>query len=83
MNDEPMSGIQKAVFWIEYVIRHRGAKYLTSPLKDTSWYSFLLLDVIIFMFSIVFILFFGFYKISTMVVHSCFRKMKQIKLKNS
>uniref|UniRef100_A0A1Y1NHP0 Glucuronosyltransferase n=1 Tax=Photinus pyralis TaxID=7054 RepID=A0A1Y1NHP0_PHOPY len=44
--DQPMTGIEKAVWWTEYVIRHRGAKHLRSPLLDMPWYQYLLLDVI-------------------------------------
>lgn len=44
--DQPMSGLEKAVWWTEYVIRHKGAKHLRSPLLDVPWYQYLLLDVI-------------------------------------
>ncbi|KAK5638207.1 hypothetical protein RI129_012502 [Pyrocoelia pectoralis] len=44
--DQPMTGIEKAVWWTEYVIRHKGAKHLRSPLLDIPWYQYLLLDVI-------------------------------------
>ncbi|KAB0790863.1 hypothetical protein PPYR_14950 [Photinus pyralis] len=44
--DQPMSGLEKAIWWTEYVIRHKGAKHLRSPLLDLPWYQYLLLDVI-------------------------------------
>ncbi|XP_031331317.1 UDP-glucuronosyltransferase 2B33-like [Photinus pyralis] len=44
--DQPMTGIEKAVWWTEYVIHHSGAKHLRSPLLDIPWYQYLLLDVI-------------------------------------
>ncbi|KAJ8974384.1 hypothetical protein NQ317_006163 [Molorchus minor] len=44
--DVPMTGIDKAVWWIEYVIRHKGAKHLRSPAADIPLYQYLLLDVI-------------------------------------
>ncbi|XP_031331314.1 UDP-glucuronosyltransferase 2A1-like isoform X1 [Photinus pyralis] len=44
--DQPMTGLEKAVWWSEYVIRHKGAKHLRSPLLDIPWYQYLLLDVI-------------------------------------
>lgn len=46
--DQPMTGLEKAVWWTEYVIRNRGAKYLKSTDADFPWYQFLLLDVISF-----------------------------------
>ncbi|XP_031331146.1 UDP-glucuronosyltransferase 1-2-like, partial [Photinus pyralis] len=44
--DQPMTGTEKAVWWTEYVIRHKGARHLRSPLLDIPWYQYLLLDVI-------------------------------------
>lgn len=49
MTDTPISNLQKAIFWIEYIIRHKGAKYFTDELKYAPWYKFLLLDVMCFM----------------------------------
>ncbi|XP_045463154.1 UDP-glycosyltransferase UGT5-like [Harmonia axyridis] len=48
MNDSPMEGLDKAIWWIEYVIRHKGARHLRSPSLDIPWYQYLLLDVIAF-----------------------------------
>ncbi|KAK4872661.1 hypothetical protein RN001_014690 [Aquatica leii] len=44
--DQPMNGIEKAVWWIEYVIRHKGTTHLRSPYLDMHAYQFLYLDVI-------------------------------------
>ncbi|KAK5638202.1 hypothetical protein RI129_012497 [Pyrocoelia pectoralis] len=44
--DQPMTGLERAVWWSEYVIRHKGAKHLRSPLLDLPWYQYLFLDVI-------------------------------------
>ncbi|KAK9878088.1 hypothetical protein WA026_020731 [Henosepilachna vigintioctopunctata] len=45
MNDRPIDGLKRAVWWIEYVLRHKGAKHLRSPSMDIPWYQYLLLDV--------------------------------------
>lgn len=81
MTDEPMSGLEKVVFWVEYVIRHKGAKYLESPLKDVPWYKFLLLDVISFLIVTSSILSLVAYKLSTLVLNLCCKRTKDIKLK--
>lgn len=83
MTDEPMNGLEKAVFWVEYVIRHKGAKYLTSPLKDTPWYKFLLLDVISFLVVTSLVLFLVFYKITVLFLRLCCTKLTETKLKTS
>ncbi|XP_025834187.1 UDP-glucuronosyltransferase 1-10 isoform X6 [Agrilus planipennis] len=53
MWDQPMSGLDTAIWWIEYVIRHKGAKHLRSPLLDLPLYQYLLLDVLAFVFGVI------------------------------
>lgn len=53
MIDRPMSPQETAVFWVEYIIRHRNV--LHSPAINLSWYQVQLLDVYGFIF-LVFIL---------------------------
>ena len=47
MTDAPMSPMDTAAFWIEYVARH-GKKCLRSPLVDMPWWQASLLDVYAF-----------------------------------
>lgn len=44
--DQPQSGVDKVVWWCEYVIRHKGAKHLRSPAADISLYHYFMIDVI-------------------------------------
>lgn len=44
-----MSPLDTAVYWTEYVIRHKGAPHLKTAAVDLSWYQYLLLDVIAFL----------------------------------
>lgn len=41
-----MSPIDTAMYWIEYVIRNRGAPHLRSVGLQVHWYQFLYLDAI-------------------------------------
>ncbi|XP_065217122.1 UDP-glycosyltransferase UGT4-like [Planococcus citri] len=45
--DRPIQPLDLAVYWTEYVIRHRGAPHLKSAAKELHWYQYLLLDVIL------------------------------------
>ncbi|KAK5639930.1 hypothetical protein RI129_010741 [Pyrocoelia pectoralis] len=54
--DQPMTGLERAVWWTEYVIRHKGAPHLKSPLKDFPWYQYLLLDVMAVLITTVIVL---------------------------
>ncbi|XP_031348326.1 UDP-glucuronosyltransferase 2C1-like [Photinus pyralis] len=43
--DQPMTGLERAVWWTEYVIRHGGATHFRSPLLDIPFYQYYFLDV--------------------------------------
>jgi glucuronosyltransferase len=42
-----MSPLDTAVYWVEYVIRHRGASHLRNVGADLSWYRYYLGDVVL------------------------------------
>jgi glucuronosyltransferase len=44
--DQPLTPLEQAVYWKEYVIRHKGAPHLRSAVLDLAWYQYFLLDVI-------------------------------------
>ncbi|KAK8404012.1 hypothetical protein O3P69_000227 [Scylla paramamosain] len=46
LRDQPTTPQERAVFWTEYVIRHRGAPQLRCPAAQLSWVEFLMLDVV-------------------------------------
>ncbi|XP_050315571.1 UDP-glycosyltransferase UGT4-like [Anthonomus grandis grandis] len=45
VNDQPTSSLDKAIFWIEYVLRHEGASHLRYEASDLPFYHYYLLDV--------------------------------------
>uniref|UniRef100_A0A336LRS6 CSON001689 protein n=1 Tax=Culicoides sonorensis TaxID=179676 RepID=A0A336LRS6_CULSO len=47
--DQPMTPLDTATFWIEYVARHNGARFLRSPAQNLSFMSYHLLDVYLFL----------------------------------
>lgn len=51
--DHPMKSIDRAMWWIEYVLRHNGTRHLRSPTADVSWAAYLLLDVILVIVSVI------------------------------
>lgn len=44
--DRPLTARQSVVYWSEYVIRHKGAAHLQSPLVHMTWYEAANLDII-------------------------------------
>ncbi|XP_063840618.1 UDP-glycosyltransferase UGT5-like isoform X2 [Scylla paramamosain] len=49
LRDQPTTPQERAVFWTEYVIRHRGALKLRCPATQLSWVEFLMLDIVGFL----------------------------------
>ncbi|XP_072477027.1 UDP-glucuronosyltransferase 2B17-like isoform X4 [Notamacropus eugenii] len=52
-HDQPMKPLDRAVFWIEFVMRHKGAKHLRPASHDLTWYQYYSLDVIGFLLACV------------------------------
>ncbi|XP_072797076.1 UDP-glucuronosyltransferase 2B18 isoform X2 [Vicugna pacos] len=52
-HDQPMKPLDRAVFWIEFVMRHKGAKHLRPAAHDLTWYQYHSLDVIGFLLACV------------------------------
>lgn len=48
MNDNPLKPMDEAMYWIEYVVRNKGAKHLKSYAVNLTWYEYLMLDVMAF-----------------------------------
>lgn len=48
LEDEEKTGLEKAVWWTEYVIRNKGAHHLRSRATGVSWFEFFLVDVVAF-----------------------------------
>ncbi|XP_072946254.1 UDP-glucosyltransferase 2-like [Epargyreus clarus] len=47
ITDQPQSPLERAILWIEYVLRHGGAKHLRAPAANMSWTEYYELDLII------------------------------------
>lgn len=48
MQDNPISILNNAVYWIEYVIRYKGAVHLQTATNHLYWFQYYLLDIIVF-----------------------------------
>ncbi|XP_023937631.2 UDP-glycosyltransferase UGT5-like [Bicyclus anynana] len=65
MNDNPQTPLERAVWWVEYVLRHKGAKHLRAAGANVSWTQYLELElvaiVVLFLLSILIIFFVAMY----------------------
>ncbi|ENN70578.1 UDP-glycosyltransferase UGT5 [Dendroctonus ponderosae] len=44
-HDRPIKPMQTAVYWVDYVIRHRGAPHLRAAASKLAWYELYMVDV--------------------------------------
>ncbi|KAH8261352.1 hypothetical protein KR044_007858, partial [Drosophila immigrans] len=51
--DRPLEAMDEAMFWIDYVIEHRGAPHMVSAGLDLPWYQFYLLDIIALVLAVI------------------------------
>lgn len=63
-----MTGLEKAVWWTEYVLRNKGAKHLKGPAANIPSYQYYLLDVIGFLLAVLLICLFVIYKFLKFIV---------------
>ncbi|CAD0205766.1 unnamed protein product [Chrysodeixis includens] len=52
MHDQPQQPLERAMWWIEYVMRHGGAKHLRSPAAFITWREYLELDLVAVVLSV-------------------------------
>ena len=53
LQDRRRTPLQETADWIEYVLRHGGARHLRAQVLNIPWYQYYLLDVIAFLVAIV------------------------------
>ncbi|CAK1589580.1 unnamed protein product [Parnassius mnemosyne] len=46
MQDQPQKPLDRALWWIEYVLRHGGAKHLRAPAANISWTEYYELELV-------------------------------------
>uniref|UniRef100_A0A1Y1MYZ1 UDP-glucuronosyltransferase n=1 Tax=Photinus pyralis TaxID=7054 RepID=A0A1Y1MYZ1_PHOPY len=79
MHDQPMKPLDRAMFWIEYVLRHEGAPHLRTGALNLNWFQVLCLDVLTVIILIVASFIFSTYCIINVVSRGYLKK--QIKIK--
>ncbi|XP_021534621.1 LOW QUALITY PROTEIN: UDP-glucuronosyltransferase 1-6-like [Neomonachus schauinslandi] len=77
--DRPIEPLDLAVFWVEFVMRHRGAPHLRSAAHELTWHQYHSLDVIGFLLAIVLGVVFITYKCCALGYRRCFGKKGRVK----
>ncbi|XP_033181635.1 UDP-glucuronosyltransferase 2A1-like [Mastacembelus armatus] len=76
--DQPMKPLDRAIFWIEFVMRHGGAAHLRTESYTLPWYSYHSVDVILFLLTVALLILF----ILVGLVLSCCRLCLKRKIKS-
>lgn len=79
VNDEPMKSVDKAVWWIEYVIRHNGTKHLQYAGKTVKFYEKFMLDFL----GIAIVSFLIGLKLLSCIMQRVFRSKRKLIVKNA
>ena len=83
MRDEILPGKEVAVYWIEYVIRHRGTKHLQLATNDLPIHKLYLIDVVLFMITLLLVACFVTIRIIRFGLQRCFHPKKEHKPKRN
>ncbi|XDV21428.1 hypothetical protein PO909_026527 [Leuciscus waleckii] len=76
-HDRPMKPLDESVFWIEFVMRNKGAKHLRVEAHNLTWYQYHCLDVFAFLFTILTVVLYVFFKLSKFFIMRCCFRSKQ------
>ncbi|GLH07895.1 uncharacterized protein GBIM_13283 [Gryllus bimaculatus] len=76
--DQPETPLERAIWWIEYTSRHKGAPHLQSAAKDLSWYQYHLLDVYVVILGIVLLFIISFWWFSSFLYRILFLKQNKV-----
>lgn len=78
--DQPITPMDLAVFWVEYVMRHKGAPHLRTEAYKMPWYSYYCIDVLLLLLTAVSLLLLSTYAIFRFL---CCRSKRKSKTKQN
>lgn len=81
--DRPMNARDTATFWVEYVIRHRGAPHLRYPGADLNFWQSKSVDVVLFLLAALYIIYKIFAIILKFLVSKICKTEKKLKRKTN
>lgn len=78
-HDRPISPRDEAVFWLEFTMRHKGAKHLRVEAHNLTWYQYHCLDVIAFLLTVTLLSFYLLLKACKFCLQKCCGKKDKTK----
>eukprot|EP00058_Branchiostoma_floridae_P007776 XP_002593264.1 hypothetical protein BRAFLDRAFT_124872 [Branchiostoma floridae] len=81
LRDQPQSPMERAVWWIEHVIKHGGLPHLRSRAPELPFYQYYLLEVIALIVAVISAVLLSCWKCCSFACRMCKRSMTTTKLK--
>lgn len=75
--DQPEKPLDRAVFWIEFVMRHKGAAHLKTESYKLPWYSYHSVDVMLFLLTNAFLILLFFVMLVWFCLRLCLKGKKK------
>ncbi|KAM3625968.1 uncharacterized protein V6R79_020532 [Siganus canaliculatus] len=72
--DQPMKPLDTALFWLEFVMRHKGAAHLRTESYKLPWYSYHSVDVMLFLAGVVLLILGTFAALIKCLCSKCVRR---------
>ncbi|XP_075223749.1 UDP-glycosyltransferase UGT5-like isoform X2 [Lycorma delicatula] len=73
------SALERAAYWVEYVLRYDGAPHLRTTARLLPWYKYLMLDAVCVLLLFIFISVYAFHLIFKLCIDTTFSKNTKIK----
>ncbi|XP_052454118.1 UDP-glucuronosyltransferase 2C1 isoform X2 [Carassius gibelio] len=79
-HDRPVKPLDEAVFWIEFVMRNKGAKHLRVEAHNLTWFQYHCLDVFAFLLTVLIVVLYVFFKMCKFfIMRCCFSSKRKTK----
>ncbi|XP_015600002.1 UDP-glucuronosyltransferase 2B15 [Cephus cinctus] len=76
INDRMNHPMEEAIWWTEYVIRHKGAPALRNRYQDVPWYQMEGLDILIFFIILLYALLYSMYLVTRCIISKIFLRAR-------
>ncbi|KAJ8922622.1 hypothetical protein NQ315_007654 [Exocentrus adspersus] len=81
--DRPLPPLETAIYWVEYVARHKGATHMRTAAVNMPFYKYYLLDVIAFLVAVISVYLYVVYRVIKSVLKRFLWKDTKTKVKSS
>nr|QIK00367.1 UDP-glycosyltransferase [Xylotrechus quadripes] len=81
--DRPLPPLETAIYWVEYVARHKGAPHMRTAAVNMPFYKYYLIDVISFLLLVISTLTYLTYIVIRLIVRTVLKSSSSAKVKTS